>query len=314
MELVSIIIPVYNNVNFIVRCLQSVFSQSYAEIECIIVNDCSTDDTLNIIEEVVRPYKEYGKVKIISNEKNRGLSYSRNVGIKNASGHYIYFLDSDDEITDNCIELLVAYALDYKSDCVIGNGLNIGAGNFPVLKNKVECLTTNERIWKSYLQREWYVMAWNKLLLKEFVLNNNLFFAEGYVHEDILWSFKLAFNAHSMAFVNEVTYKYYVAQEGAITSSISPKRIIDRFYAIEKISEFVYQRVGVSKLLCMEVYNLLFDLNRMNDNVYAKKIRKDLKHFMRPLLKHIILSFDLYSYIKLLPLYIPVLVRLLQRK
>ena len=92
---VSIIIPVYNVDSYIETCLQSVFNQTYQNIEVIIVDDCGTDHSMEIVEKVVSTYKGTFSIKILHHNLNSGLSAARNTGIKNATGEYIYFLDSD---------------------------------------------------------------------------------------------------------------------------------------------------------------------------------------------------------------------------
>ena len=94
----SIIVPVYNVEKYVKRCLDSIFNQTYKDFEVIVVNDGSTDKSMNIV-------KKYKDVKII-NEENRGLSHARNNGVKNARGDYILFVDSDDYINKDLLKEL----------------------------------------------------------------------------------------------------------------------------------------------------------------------------------------------------------------
>ena len=102
---ISIVIPVYNVSNYIERCLRSVINQIYnGEIECIIVDDASPDNSINICESIIKQYNGNIHFHIIHHKTNMGLSSARNTGTKNATGQFIFYLDSDDFISPNCIE------------------------------------------------------------------------------------------------------------------------------------------------------------------------------------------------------------------
>lgn len=104
-HLVSIIIPVYNGEKFIDECIEKALKQTYKNIELVVVNDGSTDET----EEILEKYSSNKKVKVFNNE-NHGVSYSRNFGIEKAKGDFIMFLDADDELIDDAVEQLVNFA------------------------------------------------------------------------------------------------------------------------------------------------------------------------------------------------------------
>jgi len=103
---VSIIIPVYNVSEYIERCLNSVMMQNYKHIEIVIVNDCTPDNSIEKVKSFLDANTKY-PVRLIHHDENLGLSAARNTGVKSASGEYVYFLDSDDEITPDCIYKLV---------------------------------------------------------------------------------------------------------------------------------------------------------------------------------------------------------------
>ena len=104
---VSIIIPIYNVETYIEECLQSVMRQTYkGMIECILVDDCGTDNSMKIMEQLIEVYNGPIEFKVLHHEHNRGLSAARNTGMDAACGDYVYFLHSDDWISDDCIERL----------------------------------------------------------------------------------------------------------------------------------------------------------------------------------------------------------------
>ena len=204
---VSIIVPVYNVAKYIERCLLSVLNQTWQDLEVILVNDCTLDDSMEIARRVVASHPRGTVVRCLEHEENRGLSAARNTGISASVGDYLYFLDSDDYISANAIELLADAAVQKRPDFVIGNYEVTGARRWaPPLSLGTGFYEGNALVLSTYVQGKWYVMAWNKLVSRPLVLQHKLYFQEGIVHEDDLWSFKLACMSQSMYVVNETTY------------------------------------------------------------------------------------------------------------
>src|SRR5574344_647377 len=123
MKDVSIIIPIYNVEKYVAKCINSVISQTYdhSKIECIIVNDCTPDCSMDIVNEIISRYNGDMTFIIHNHNHNQGLSAARNTGIDFATGQYIYFLDSDDYIYPNTIETLLSATENNTIDLVIGN-------------------------------------------------------------------------------------------------------------------------------------------------------------------------------------------------
>lgn len=120
------------------------------------------------------------------------------------------FLDSDDEITNNCIELLVNPLKRYAYDVVIGNYITVGGVKECELRLNPGPILGNNKIMTEFLDNRWYAMAWNKLYRTQFIRENQLRFKEGCVHEDELWSFQVALCAESMYAITAETYKYLI--------------------------------------------------------------------------------------------------------
>ena len=115
MSEISVIIPVYNTEKYLKECLKSVINQTFTDMEIICVNDGSTDSS----KEVLEKYKKVDKrIKVIELQENRGLSYARNRGFDSSKGRYIYFLDSDDELERNAMEILYNEAEKEKLDVI----------------------------------------------------------------------------------------------------------------------------------------------------------------------------------------------------
>lgn len=277
LPLVSIIIPVYNVETYIEKCMLSVLNQTYSHIEAIIVDDCTPDNSIEIAQKVITRYS--GKnVRILKHATNSGLSAARNTGIKEATGDYIYFLDSDDEITIDAIEVLVSLLKNKRLDFVLG-GVKQVYPNFvdyilpKSIKNRI--LESNKSIRDSFFEGKWNLMAWNKLVKKDFILENDLFFEEGIYHEDNLWSFQLAIFANSMGLTDAVTYIYYINQ-GSISTSIKQKNIDDLVFVLSLIIDLSKKYNIIKDVLCLEY----IERNRFYVLSLPSTKNSWVKHFM----------------------------------
>lgn len=209
---ISIVVPVYNVEDCILQCLQSVVNQNYDNLECIIVDDCGTDQSITLCKQFLNSYDGNIHFSIIQHKRNLGLSAARNTGLKNCDGEYVLFLDSDDWLKENAIKLLVNPLNNKKNDFVIGNfDVSEGKNTFPKLFLP-EGEFAGSKVFDSYSKSQWYMMAWNKLCRRNFLLDNQLFFEPGILHEDDLWSFRLAVCAKSFYVKKCVTYIYRVRQ------------------------------------------------------------------------------------------------------
>lgn len=228
---VSVVVPVYNVVKYIDRCFDSISSQSYSnnEIECIFVDDYGPDNSVELLHQRISNYSGEVDFRIIKHHKNRGLSGARNTGTEAATGEYIYYLDSDDEITPICLGALVELAKKYRGVDIVqgnttifpepkldGNWRDIIESNFPEYSS--DKLWIKERCFES---PRIPVNAWNKLIRKEFLLKNNLFFREGIIHEDEQWMFFVAKYISDIAFSKENCYVHYVVPDSIMQSGKS---------------------------------------------------------------------------------------------
>ena len=219
---VSIIIPVYNVEPYIEECLQSVMRQTYrGEMECILVDDCGTDNSMEVAGQLIEAYDGPIVIRVLHHDHNRGLSAARNTGINAACGDYVYFLDSDDWISNDCIEKLTQ-PLDLEQyDFVVGHCEWDGEDSI---------VTCPEGEYHKYglKSREHSgipVAVWNRLFRKSFLLDNQLFFEVGKVYEDSIFSFDLACVERKYYVVNSLTY-YYRRRENSITTRKNQDRIV----------------------------------------------------------------------------------------
>ncbi len=228
---ISVVIPVYNVELQIADCLQSVMNQTWCgDIECIVIDDCGTDKSMSIAKKMIGEYSGDISFHIISHEKNLGLSAARNTGIKTAKGDYVFFLDSDDCITADCLALLSEPLRNFKYDFVIGdynlNGIDIG---YPKLTLSEGTVFSSRRIMETLSDSRdgWYVMAWNKLCNIDFLRKHRIYFEEGILHEDELWSCILSYYAESMYVVKSKTYRYFVRNNSIITDPLKQKKRLE---------------------------------------------------------------------------------------
>lgn len=235
---VSVIVPVYNVSEYIVRCWDSIKNQSYKNLEVLFVDDCGTDDSIAKLEACIASVEE-GDVKILHHARNRGLSAARNTGLEVATGDYVYFLDSDDDITSDCIKSLVAPLSERKYDLIIGDYTVVGEGGYLPLNMSEGAVETNDEVMRTYAAGDWYVMAWNKLCRREFLLENKLFFKEGLIHEDVLWTFKVACKVENLYVVKKPVYNYYVRSSSIMTSMSIEKDVNIYVDVFDNISSFV---------------------------------------------------------------------------
>ena len=223
---VSIVVPVYNVSAYIERCINSVLNQRYHNIECIIVDDCTPDDSIEKAKKLVSTYKGDICFIFVAHEKNRGLSASRNTGTAHSTGDYIYYLDSDDEITTDCIALLEEVVSKHPDVEMVQGGVKSipthGQYDFSLLRN-VEYVEDNVWVRRHYYtyQNMIPINAWGKLVKKSFIESHSLYFKEGLVHEDEQWMFFVVKVLAKIGFIHKPTYIHYCGTEGSIMSSLS---------------------------------------------------------------------------------------------
>lgn len=254
---ITIVIPVYNVAAFIGDCLRSVYGQSYPKIEVILVNDATPDDSMVQAASWIQKLQEKFEVKVVSHSMNRGLSAARNTGMEISTGDWIYFLDSDDEITPDCIELLVAEAVKHPDvDFVIGNVKFIGATTWSFPLKCRDYVVGNKNILYDYTTYKWYMMAVNRLYKKTYLTQNNLHFKEGLLHEDELYSFQIATTAQAMAAVYENTYIYKIRSVGSITSDRKLRNFEDMSYTIKEKINYILRQYKSGDFIVPYTYGL----------------------------------------------------------
>lgn len=207
----SIIVPIYNVEQYLELCLDSIVAQAFNSKEIICVEDCSTDDSLSVLLK----YEKNEKIKIIRHEKNKGLSGARNTGIKHAQGKYILFVDSDDVLANNALEILYNAINEQEMDVVYfdfrkfvkkENGYKEVLFPHPYYTNEI--CDGKKYFCESVRNKKLVSVAWRQLIRKDFLLENDLCFMEGLLHEDELFSFMVSMHAKKIKSIKDVLYFY----------------------------------------------------------------------------------------------------------
>lgn len=219
--LVSVNIPIFKCEKYILRCLESVKNQTYTNFEIVLVNDCTPDNSMLLVADFIKGNIEID-IKIIEHEENAGLSVVRNTCIVNSSGKYIYFLDSDDEITRDCLELLVDHALKTDAEIIIAQNRWINTFDnttkdfgFPTTSIK-KYYDNNLEIFSAYSGGNFPSSSWNKLIKRDLIIDQNIFFVPGLFAQDELWFFHLLLKTKTLAIIDDITYLYYLHGESVI--------------------------------------------------------------------------------------------------
>lgn len=246
---ISVIVPVYNVELYIGECFASIAAQTYkGEMECLFVDDCGHDCSVEILEGLMTKYQGDIRFRLVRHERNKGASAARNTGIRQAQGQYVFFVDSDDTITPDCIERLAALAVKYPGVEVVQGSAKSFIDVLSLEKSSVpEYSGSYKWIRKAFLQRYTIpVTPWNKLVSRELILDNNIYFEEGLIHEDELWNFFLSKYVHSIAFCKINTYLYIDNPNGV------EKNITDRQKSFVPIVRVMYNNIG-GKYVCSEI-------------------------------------------------------------
>ena len=246
-SLISVIVPVYQVEKYLERCVKSILSQTYKNLEVILVDDGSPDQCPAICDACA---EKDARVKVIHQE-NKGLSGARNAGIDAASGEYLAFVDSDDYVSPHFIEEL--YQLLQDTGCAIGqcrfsyvkgDGL-VEEGDSAFCIYRGESLM--EQLYGPEEKATCFVVAWNKLYWAELFKETGIRYPEGRIHEDEATTYRLFHEAKKLAFLDRALYGYYTENGGSITSVFSAKRLQWLTAHEERIAFF--KKNGYEKLL-----------------------------------------------------------------
>lgn len=238
---ISIIIPVYGVTLYVERCLRSVINQTYkGPLECIVIDDCSPDDSMDKVQRLIDDYTGDIEFRIITHEKNKGLSEARNTGIRAANGEYLYFLDSDDEISIYTMELMAAKVAEYPGVDMVMADFYLAVPNDANIRYHKGNYIQGLKACKKALLRPGLLpdYAPNKLIRRDFIIDKNLFFEPNLLHEDNLWKWMLAKHVESIALIHHSLYIYY-SNPLSIVNAYNPQKWKDRITIAQKKTDSI---------------------------------------------------------------------------
>ena len=225
---VSIIVPIYNTEQYLNKCLDSLVNQTLQDVEIILINDGSTDNSQNIIDEYSAKYPN--KIKSFTKE-NGGQATARNLGITKATGEYIGFVDSDDWIELNMYEELYNKAL--------SEGLDIVCCNEYLVTDNVKKKNFNRLMYPNDINNNYIIResgAWNKIIKRDLVINNNIFFLENRIYEDLATIPTLALYTNKIGYINSYLYNYLIRNGSTMNQIKYSKKLEDIFPVMEELS------------------------------------------------------------------------------
>ena len=236
---ISVIIPMYNVENYIGECLDSLLMQTFTNFEIILVNDCSTDNSLKIAESYVEKFG--GRLKIYTNPQNSGASATRNNGLMFSRGEYIYYIDSDDLLLLTGLEKMYEVAKKYDADVVNLSGFykmnsdsksieTVSSRIKRVLKNNEEVMIDSDLTWR--LQKAidyiFYSPPYLRFFRRDFFVKNKLFFPENVRRcEDVVWRHGFALLAKEIVHIPLILYFYRISTDSLSRKKRTPAEYIN---------------------------------------------------------------------------------------
>ena len=242
--LISVIMPVYNVEKFLPDCLESLLNQTYRDIEIICVNDGSSDNS----PEVLNAYAQKDKRIVVINKVNGGAASARNLGLSKAQGEYVFFMDSDDRMSPECLQSLVDELRQNKVDMACLNDICSFYSNGRIEKQQmlVSFSTGVHEISDKLIQMLW-VVPWGKLYYRQTLLDWKLKFPEGYIYEDEFFHHALLPHMKKIVVSSRGTY-FYRQWENSVMSSKKLRSGRDNLYIFQKIYEYFEQEGWLNKI------------------------------------------------------------------
>lgn len=295
--MVSIIVPIYNVEEYLKRCIDSLVNQTYKDIEIILVNDGSTDSSLNICKEYANQHKI---IKLID-KMNGGLSSARNAGLKHCQGEYIAFVDSDDWVEPNYIEVLLDVLEKHNVDIAQCSYVKeVGQVNSSKIINQYneEILTGKDAIKKLYIKDDYVktVVAWNKLYRRN--IFERIRFPEGLNYEDEAIIHEILYKAGTLVKIDYTLYHYLIRKNSITQSEFSLKRL-DAVKAFERRIDFFTKNKEIELLnmtipryfrCLLGIATSLYYSNIENKHIYIDELKCKIEDIKNQLSANIYMS------------------------
>ena len=240
---VSIIVPIYNVSKYVEKCVSSLMEQTYENIEFIFVNDCTPDNSIEILTRTLKKYpNRYKSAQIINNKQNLGLAKTREVGILAATGEYIIHCDSDDWVEKNMIEELIKVATQEKADMVICDLILDYGTTLKYYPQKITNPITSKEVQAKIINQEIHGSCCNKLIRR--TVCNNIPSTSEHINlaEDEFFNIKVLNNNIRVVYLPKAFYHYIQTNESSICHSLSYKSIQSRMLIIKECAKLVNEK------------------------------------------------------------------------
>ena len=291
---ISVIIPVYNTEKFLEKCLNSVLNQTLKDIEIIVVNDGSRDNSL----EIIKKFKEEDNRIVLLNEQNGGSSFARNKGLETAKGKYFYFIDSDDYLEeDTMFEELYNKCENDNLDIVVFDYYNDFGNRKEYIKNieiSDNILINKEEYIKDLINGKWGISIWGKLIKKELFKDKKIIFPENiFMGEDLLTSLKLVFFSKKIEKLNKAFYNYVQHENQGTKIAKKEKAHEDLFSLYMEIEKFLKKQNIFFKYKNV-FYSRIFQMCRtmLKEEYKNTKVYIELKKYLLENKKEIFSSYE----------------------
>lgn len=284
--LISVIIPVYNVEKYIRQCVDSVVNQTYDNLEIILVNDGSQDRSGKICDAYA---DQDSRIQVI-HQKNSGISAARNAGLNFATGEYVMFLDSDDWLRADAVEIMLSKALANGAQMTICNITLSYEADFSGHKTSTKsplteaCFSAEEVIAKLIEPESWYYVTMNKLC--HISLFNNLRFPEGFLHEDAAVAHRIIGRCTKIVTITEPLYFYRQSNSSIMGSEFSIRRT-DNLSSLADRIEYAHEmkwKMLEEKTLIRYFYHFMdwyFRFQKVPENMlYFSRMEKSLKRVL----------------------------------
>lgn len=278
---ISVIVPVYNVEKYLKRCLDSIISQNLKEIEILIINDCSPDNSLKIIQEYMRKDE---RIILINKEKNEGISSARNSGVKIAKGEYILMIDSDDWIEQNYFKDMYNVASKNNADIVISDFFHDYNGKKIIYKTdqygKREEELTKRKIFENLGKGKSAYSVCNKLVKREIYENNKIKFLEGTSAGDDLVVTPILFYYSNKIIKLDKAYLHYIQNPKSITKKPKYSELVDVYHSLNGLEKFFKDKGYDYFLKDLRFTFLIAYIFKIKPNFKVKLYNKILEEFL----------------------------------
>lgn len=239
---VSVIVPVYGVEKFVEHCAVSLMEQTLDGIECIFVDDCSPDNSVDIIRDVISRYPERD-ARIVSHSENRGLPTARNTGLELATGKYVFHCDGDDWIEPDMLEKMYAVAENANADIVYCDFYLSYEKNERYMSNP--CLESREELLRQgFLSGAMKYNVWNKLVRRSLYTDNGILFPDGHSMGEDMTMIRLTACAERVKYLPEALYHYVQTNSSAFSKTQSLKQLDDIQYNVDATVSFLREKYG----------------------------------------------------------------------